>query len=331
MHGCRTRSATVTYNTTPTPVPAQAPSVLGYLNDNNVFVPLLSWANFFLTLGNFLAASPPQQGKWMVALALPVRDYAAAFLAIGIMQSLWALPHDDGDVEDNVEWGRIEALQEDSVEVQDYMESVLGAEQELIEAFQVFDENGTGTIPARKYFEILTEIGDDPVSVDAVLEEFASLGIGLDSEIDYRELAKYMASSEDDAEPVHHKSEVVIRDAEIKDGDLYGYAYAHPKLGEGPVRTSQIMGVQYDERATARVETRNTVYVVGPTGWKVKPADHPFNALYAVGEQIKVEWQGSWWDANVLDVNGANHLIHYTGFDSSWDEWVSSERMQKIV
>ena len=152
----------------------------------------------------------------------------------------------------------------------------------------------------------------------------------MDSEIDYRELAKYMASSENDAEPVHHKHEVVIRDAEIVDGCLTGYAYAHPKLGEGPVRTSTVLGIKYDERATARVETNNTVYVVGPTGWTSSPADHPFNALYGVGEQIKVEWEGNWWDANILEINGENHLIHYVGFDSSWDEWVTTERMQKI-
>ena len=237
---------------------------------------------------------------------------------------------DDGDVEDHVEWSRIEAMKEDSVEVQDYVENVIGAEQELIEAFQVFDEHGTGTISAQKYFEILTEIGDEPIDVDEVLAEFATLGIAMDSEIDYRELAKYMASSEDGAEPVHYKPEVVIRDAEIIDGCLNGYAYAHPKLGEGGVRTSTVLGIKYDERATARIETRNTMYVVGPTGWTSSPADHPFNALYGVGEQIKVEWKGSWWDATILEINAENHLIHYEGFDSSWDEWVTTERMKKI-
>jgi hypothetical protein len=237
---------------------------------------------------------------------------------------------DDGDVEDHVEWGRIEHLQADSAEVQDYMENVLGAEQELIEAFQVFDEDGVGTISARKYFEILTEIGEDPISVDDVLEEFGTLGITLDSEIDYRELAKYMVSSDSEEEVVQHKVEVIIRDAEIVDGNLKGYAYAHPKLGEGPVRSSSILGITYDERATARVETRNTVYVVGPTGWTTPPAGHPFNTQYAIGEQIKVEWEGQWWDANILQINGDNYMIHYAGFDSSWDEWVSTERMQKL-
>jgi hypothetical protein len=184
---------------------------------------------------------------------------------------------DDGDVEDNVEWSRIEAMQEDSAEVQEYVEGVVGAEQELVEAFQVFDEHGTGTISAQKYFAILTEIGDETISVDNVREEFVTLGIGMDSEIDYRELTKYMVSSDSEAEPEQHKVEVIIRDAKIIDGDLKGYAYAHPKLGEGPVRSSTILGITYDERATARVETRNTMYVVGPTGWITSPSDHPFN------------------------------------------------------
>ena len=237
---------------------------------------------------------------------------------------------DDGDVEDNVEWSRIEPLQENA-EGQQYAEQVLDEENELIEAFRVFDEDGSGTISASKYFEILTEIGDQPIDVDEVLEEFASLGIGLDSEIDYRQLVKYMLSTGDVAESIQHKPEVVIRDAEIKDGDLYGFAYAHPKLGEGPVRTSRIRGVQYDERATARVETKNTIYVVGPTGWKVRPNDHPFNSTNAVGDQIKVEWNGSWWDAIILEIDGGRHLINYIGFDSSWDEWVTSERIQNLV
>ena len=237
---------------------------------------------------------------------------------------------DDGDVEDNVEWSRIEPLQEDSAEVQDYLNNMGDNEREFVEAFQVFDENSSGTIPAMKFFEILTAIGDEPLGVQEAMEQFAELGIEMDSELDYRELAKYMASTDGDNEEMQYKTEVVIRDAEIVDGCLRGYAYAHPKLGEGPVRTSQIMGVQYDERATARVETRNTMYVVGPTGWANPPADHPFNSVYSIGEQIKVEWNESWWDASIINISDDKYQIHYTGFDSSWDEFVTTERMQKL-
>jgi len=236
---------------------------------------------------------------------------------------------DDGDVEDNVEWSRIEPMQEESAEVQQYLEDTGNAERELIEAFQVFDENNSGTISAQKYFEILTEMGDDALNVGEVMANFAELGINLKSELDYRELAKNMVGGDGELKDMNYKPEVVIRDARIEDGDLRGYAYAHPKLGEGPVRSSRILSVNYDERATARVETRNTMYVVGPTGWKNRPDDHPFNAVYSVGDQVKVEWKGSWWDAIIIESNGENHLIHYSGFKSSWDEWVTAERIQK--
>ena len=64
----------------------------------------------------------------------------------------------------------------------------------------------------------------------------------------------------------------------------------------------------------------------------MKPDDHPFNKpVISAGEQVKVEWNGSWWDANVLNAdNPGQYLITYIGFDSSWDEWVSDERIQKI-
>ncbi len=181
---------------------------------------------------------------------------------------------DDGDIEDKVEWSRIELADVDSNEVQDFLLQQSSEVEELIKAFEVFDEGNTGVISAQKYFEILTQMGDSPLSENEVMEEFNSLGIGMDAEIDYRELAKHMVGQD---EAVQVKAEVVIRDAEIRDGRLHGHAYSHPKLGEGPVKSSQIIAVTYDERATAHVETQNTLYVVGPTGWKEIPEGHPFN------------------------------------------------------
>jgi len=234
---------------------------------------------------------------------------------------------DDGDVEYNVEWGRIEPLNEESKEVQDYIENDSEEERELIEAFQVFDTDNSGTISAREYFRILTEMGDDPISIDDVMQEFGQMGIGLDSEIDYRSLAKLMLSSEGSELP-QTKPEVVIRDARISDGILRGYAYAHPKLGEGNLKSSTIESVTYDARATARVETKNTTYVVGPTGWTERPDGHPFSNPYSEGMQIKVEWKGSWWDAIIREIKGDSYLIHYIGFDSNWDEWVGNSRIK---
>ena len=101
-------------------------------------------------------------------------------------------------------------------------------------------------------------------------------------------------------------------------------------MGEGKIKSSAIQSVTYDARATARVETRNTMYVVGPTGWTERPADHPFNNPYSKGMQIKVEWNEGWWDAIIRDISGESYLIHYIGFDSSWDEWVGTSRMKVV-
>jgi len=49
---------------------------------------------------------------------------------------------------------------------------------------------------------------------------------------------------------------------------------------------------------------------------------------YSTGQHVKVEWKGSWWDAMVREVDAGKYLIHYIGFDSSWDEWVDLERIK---
>ena len=110
---------------------------------------------------------------------------------------------------------------------------------------------------------------------------------------------------------------------------MTGFAYGHPKLGDTALRSSEILKVTYDNRATARVETRNTIYVVGPTGWKERPADHPFNnPEFVSGQQVSVEWGGQWWDALIKDIDNDKFHIHYIGFDASWDEWVDSSRIK---
>jgi hypothetical protein len=44
--------------------------------------------------------------------------------------------------------------------------------------------------------------------------------------------------------------------------------------------------------------------------------------------QAEVEWQGTWWPAEVTQTNGNRYYIHYTGYDNSWDEWVGPDRIR---
>ena len=228
---------------------------------------------------------------------------------------------DDGDVESGVPPSRI-AIQPDSKAAQEYVKHISTEEQELIDAFMVFDKDNSGTINSQELFQILTEMGD-PLQINEVVEMFEEMGISPNSEINYKDLAKIMVA------PFEAKKEVIIQDAFLEGDILKGFVYGHPKLGDTNVRSSTIQDISYDSRATARVETKNTVYIVGPTGWKIRPDNHPFNeATYSLGQQVKVEWEGSWWDALIREIHGGKYFIHYVGFDSSWDEWVEDSRIK---
>ncbi|MBX7218548.1 MAG: caspase family protein [Blastocatellia bacterium] len=51
---------------------------------------------------------------------------------------------------------------------------------------------------------------------------------------------------------------------------------------------------------------------------------------YRVGQNVLVEWQGSWYAASVLKVAGNGFFIHYTGYSVEWDEWIPPRRIRPI-
>jgi hypothetical protein len=59
----------------------------------------------------------------------------------------------------------------------------------------------------------------------------------------------------------------------------------------------------------------------------VRPVVRPA-VVYRACQKVEVEWGGTWWPAEVLKVRGNQYLIHYTGWSSSWDEWVTDCRIR---
>jgi hypothetical protein len=49
---------------------------------------------------------------------------------------------------------------------------------------------------------------------------------------------------------------------------------------------------------------------------------------FKAGDKVQVEWKGKWWPAAVLEVKDGKFKIHYDGYDASWDEWVTSNRIK---
>ncbi|DAC11056.1 MAG TPA: hypothetical protein D7I09_01690, partial [Candidatus Poseidoniales archaeon] len=82
--------------------------------------------------------------------------------------------YDDGDVEDSVDWSRLTPIAADDEQAVQY---ITEAEADLIEAFQTFDEGNTGTISAAQLFDILTQMGDDPLAPSEAHELFETLGV----------------------------------------------------------------------------------------------------------------------------------------------------------
>ena len=49
-----------------------------------------------------------------------------------------------------------------------------------------------------------------------------------------------------------------------------------------------------------------------------------------VGTPLEIEWNGSWWDGSVLEGPNAQGqcLVTYEGWDASWNEWVTADRLR---
>ncbi len=47
--------------------------------------------------------------------------------------------------------------------------------------------------------------------------------------------------------------------------------------------------------------------------------------------EVMVEWAGKWYSAAILKTENGKSLVHYDGWDSKWDEWVSPDRIRKKV
>jgi hypothetical protein len=50
-------------------------------------------------------------------------------------------------------------------------------------------------------------------------------------------------------------------------------------------------------------------------------------AEYPAGSDVQVTWNGNPFPAIIKETMNGFHLIHYTGYDNSWDEWVTYDRI----
>ncbi|TAN46842.1 MAG: hypothetical protein EPN21_19350 [Methylococcaceae bacterium] len=49
---------------------------------------------------------------------------------------------------------------------------------------------------------------------------------------------------------------------------------------------------------------------------------------YRLGDSVLVWWKTQWYSATVIQLGGSQVKIHYDGYDNSWDEWVTGNRIR---
>jgi hypothetical protein len=50
---------------------------------------------------------------------------------------------------------------------------------------------------------------------------------------------------------------------------------------------------------------------------------------YNVDDAVSIQWSASWWPGRILAVEGERYRVRYDGYDASWDEWVSADRLRR--
>lgn len=52
---------------------------------------------------------------------------------------------------------------------------------------------------------------------------------------------------------------------------------------------------------------------------------------YRVGQAVQILWNGTWYPGHILAAADGGYQIHYDGYESSWDEWVTPDRLQPVA
>jgi hypothetical protein len=55
----------------------------------------------------------------------------------------------------------------------------------------------------------------------------------------------------------------------------------------------------------------------------------PALARARVGQSVEVEWEGSYWAAEIVSAQNGLFKVHYSGWGNEWDEWVELNRLRQ--
>lgn len=108
---------------------------------------------------------------------------------------------------------------------------------------------------------------------------------------------------------------------------------ANPRIGE----RAQAQDADGDWYACRIIDARDEKFRIHFIGYEddedVWVSDDDLRPIrpanYTKGTKVEVLWKKRWYAATVLQAKNGVHLIHYTDYDASWDEWVPSRRIRE--
>ena len=103
-------------------------------------------------------------------------------------------------------------------------------------------------------------------------------------------------------------------DGAVTFGELDGFVHREMRFREGQLT---------DWYPTKSFRATTRLAAVDPALRRVR-APGPWQ----VGDFAEVKWKDTWYRAEVLEAKADSWKVRYQGFDASWDEWVSAERLR---
>jgi hypothetical protein len=116
-------------------------------------------------------------------------------------------------------------------------------------------------------------------------------------------------------------------DCEVKWGDQWYPAKVLEKKG----RKFRVRLIGYSDVWEDWVQPKR----IRPLKIEAKPVpENPSPPQPVIGDKeqydCEVLWGGTWWKAKVLEKKDGKLYIHYVGWDSSWDEWITPDRYRPL-
>jgi hypothetical protein len=107
---------------------------------------------------------------------------------------------------------------------------------------------------------------------------------------------------------------------------------ANPRIGER-AKARDSNGDWYACRIVEARDEKLKIHFIGYEEdediWVAPEELQPIKAVrYATGTKVEVLWKKHWYPATVLQAKDGVHLIHYSNYESKWDEWVPSRRIR---